>query len=148
MSLLKVLAPSSNMLRLNMPDMSVTRPVFHLEMSALNCALFLNRSSMSVTRLTSQHGISVAPAPVPATPQSAPAAQQPTPEATLPTHASTAALSFVLSANCGLGSAQATGAGVGVGVGVGAGVGVGPGVGPGMGPGVGPGVGPGMGPGV
>merc|ERR1712078_739439 len=79
---------------LNMPFMVVTRPVFHLEMSALNCALFLKRSSMSVIRLTSQSGISVAPAPVPATPQSAPAAQQPTPEATSATHASTAALSF------------------------------------------------------
>merc|ERR1712078_617130 len=75
MSLLKALAKALA----NMPAMLVTLAVFHLEMSALNCALFLNRSSMSVTRLTSQHGISVAPAPVPATPQSAPAAQQPTP---------------------------------------------------------------------
>merc|ERR1712078_498876 len=111
---------------LNMPFMLVTLAVFHLEMSALNCALFLNRSSMSVIRLTSQSGISVAPAPVPATPQSAPAAQQPTPEATLPTHASTAASSFVLSANRALGvGGTGVGAGVGVGPGVGAGVGVG-----------------------
>merc|ERR1719443_766882 len=97
---------------------------------------------MDVTLLVPQHGISTAPAPVPATPQSAPAAQQPTPEPAFARQFLTAVARSAWLANSGLGSAHLNGAGPG-GVGPG-GVGVGPGgVGPG---GVGPGgVGPGGG---
>merc|ERR1719375_2575005 len=100
---------------------------------------------MDVTLLVPQHGISTAPAPVPATPQSAPAAQQPTPEPAFARQFLMAVARSAWLANSGLGSAHLNGAGPG-GVGPGGGgLGVGPG-GVGVGPGdVGPG---GVGPGV
>merc|ERR1719316_1272637 len=74
MSWLKTLAP------LNMPSILVTADVSHLDISMLNFVLSLKSSVISVTRLTSQSGISV----VPATPQSAPLLQQSTPELGFP----------------------------------------------------------------
>merc|ERR1719271_2020061 len=86
-SWLNALAP------LNISSMEVTLDVSQREMSALNCVEsivapeppelstpFEKSFAMDATSLVPQHGISTAPAPVPATPQSAPAAQQPTPE--------------------------------------------------------------------
>merc|ERR1712078_125580 len=118
----------------NILSMEVTLDVSQREMSALNCveswppSPFKKSFAMDATSLVPQHGISTAPAPVPATPQSAPAAQQPTPEPAFARQFLTAVTRSALLANFGLGSAQLNGAGPG---------GVGPGgVGPG---GVGPG---------
>merc|ERR1719185_37173 len=124
-SRLNALAP------MNIFSMEVTLDVSQREMSALNVvesivapeplsSPFEKSFAMDVTLLVPQHGISTAPAPVPATPQSAPAAQQPTPEPAFARQFLTAVARSAWLANSGLGAAHLNGAGPG-GVGPGGG---------------------------